>query len=115
MTDVSQTQLEADTTRVEFPKPKTKIRVGSWNVRTLHTAGKFQQVLREMESYSIIYYGQTDHQHRGGVAIIINRKVEKYLLDWKPISDRLIRARFNPKFAKLMLRTNRRCRGGDQG
>ena len=29
----------------------------------------------------------------------MNRKVDKYLLDWKPISDRLIKARFNSKFA----------------
>ena len=55
MMDVSQTQLEADTSRVELLKPKTKKRVGCWKVRTLN-------------------------QHRGGVAIIMNRKVENSCL-----------------------------------
>ena len=79
---------------------KNKIRVGSWNVRTLYQAGKLQQVLREMENYkvellcvsearwidsgkrtlssghTILYSGRSDNQHRGGVAIV-TRKVEK--------------------------------------
>ena len=53
MKDVSQTQMEADTPRVERLEPKTKVRVGSRNVRTLYQAGKLQQVLREMESYNV--------------------------------------------------------------
>ena len=48
MKDVSQTQLEAGT-----PQPKRKIRVGSWNVRTLYQVEKLQQVLREVECYNI--------------------------------------------------------------
>ncbi|KAI0233499.1 hypothetical protein LSAT2_016251, partial [Lamellibrachia satsuma] len=91
----------------------------------LYQAGKLQQVLREMENYkvellcvsearwidsgkrtlssghTILYSGRTDNQHRGGVAIIVTRKVEKTLLEWKPINDRLLKARFNSKFAKL--------------
>ena len=51
--------------------------------------------------HTILYSGQTDQHHRSRVAMIMNRKVEKSLLDWKPISDRLIKARFNFKFAKL--------------
>ena len=104
---------------------KTKIRVGSLNVRTLYQTRKLQQVLREVESYNIVllcvsearwiysgkrtsstghtilYSGQTDHQHRGGVATIMDGKLENVLLDWKPISNRLNKARFNCKFAKL--------------
>ena len=51
--------------------------------------------------YTILYSGRSDNQHRGGVAIIVTRKVEKTLLEWKPINDRLLKARFNSKFAKL--------------
>ena len=64
---------------------QTKIRVGSWNARTLYKAGKLQKVMREMENYNvellcvsearwidsgkrtlstghtILYSGQTDH------------------------------------------------------
>ena len=53
MKDGSQTQLGADTLRVELLKPKNKIRVGSWNMRILYQAGKLQQVLREMENYKV--------------------------------------------------------------
>ena len=101
MKDGSQTRSGADTPREEPLKPKNKIRVGSWNVRTLYQAGKLQQVLREMENYkvevlcvsearwidsgkrtlssghTILYSGRSDNQHRGGVAIIVTREVEK--------------------------------------
>ena len=53
MKSVSQTHFEADTPRVEFLKPKAKLRVGSWNVKYLYQAGMLQRVLREMESYNI--------------------------------------------------------------
>ena len=54
--------------------------------------------------HTILYSGQTDHQHRSVVAIIVTSKVEKVLLDWKPISDRvMIKTRFNSKFAKLIM------------
>jgi len=51
MKDVSQIQSEADPPRVEFLKAKTKIRVGSWNMRTLYQTGKHQQVLRGIENH----------------------------------------------------------------
>ena len=125
MKDGSQTRSGADTPRAELLKPKNKIRVGSWNLRTLYQAGKLHQVLQEMENYevellcvsearwidsrkrilssghTILYSGRSDNQHRGGVAIIVTRNVEKTLLEWKPINDRLLKARFNSKFAKL--------------
>ena len=43
----SQTRLGADILIADLLTPKYKIRVGSWNVRTLYQAGKLQQVLRE--------------------------------------------------------------------
>ena len=118
---------------VELLKPKSKIRLGFWNVRILYQAGKLLQELQVLcvsearwidsgkrtltRGHSILYSGQTDHQHRRGVAIIVTRKVAKSPIDWKPISDRLTKARFNSKFAKgdsdCLLCTNGRCRGGD--
>ena len=95
---------------VDLLTPKYKIR----NVRTLYQAGKPQQVLREMTNYkveilcvsearwtdsgrqilasghTIFYSGGTDNLHRGGVAVIVTRKVEKTLLEWKPVNDRLM-------------------------
>ena len=123
----SQTRLGADISMADLLTPKYKIRVGSWNVRTLYQAGKLQQVLREMTNYkveilcvsearwtdsgrrilasghTIFYSGRTDNLHRGGVAVIVMRKVEKTLLEWKPVNDRLMKVRFNSKFAKLTI------------
>ena len=123
----SQTRLGADISMTDLLTPKYKIRVGSWNVRTLDQAGKLQQVLREMTNYKmeilcvsearwtdsgrrilasghIIFYScRTDNLHRDGVAVIVTRKVEKTLLEWKPVNDRLMKVRFNSKFAKLTI------------
>ena len=129
MKDGSQTRKGADMQSVDFLKPKCKLKVGCWNVRTLYQAGKLAQLLREMENYNIdllgvsearwtgagkrklisghtvLFSGRPDNQHRGGVAIIINKKHEKSLLEWKPVSDRLIMARFNSKYVKMTLLT----------
>ena len=104
-----------------FPRQNIKKRVGPWNVRTLYQVGKLQQVLREMTNYkveivcvsearwtdsgrrilasghTIFYSGRTDNLHRGGVAVIMTRKVENTLLEWKPVNDRLMKVRFNSK------------------
>ena len=63
-------------------------------MRTLYQAGKLQHVG---------YSGRTDNLHRGGVAVIVTRKVEKTLLEWKPVNDRLMRVILNSKFAKLTI------------
>ena len=123
----SQTRLAADISMADLLTPKYKIRVGSWNVRTLYQAGKLQQVLRQMTNYkveilcvsgarwtvsgrrilasghTIFYSGRTDNLHRGGVAVIVTRKVENILLEWKPVNDRFMKVRFNSKFAKLTI------------
>ena len=49
--------------------------------------------------HTIFYSGRTDNLHRGGVAVIVTRKVENTLLEWKPVNDRLMKVRFNSKFA----------------
>ena len=97
-------------------------RVGSWNVRTLYESSKLRQVLREMERYkldilgisecrwtgsgkmtsqghTVLYSGR--NEHTAGVAIIISKKNKKSLLEWNPIDDRIITARFNSKYTKI--------------
>ena len=53
--------------------------------------------------HTIFYSGHTYNLHRGGVAVIVTRKVEKILLEWKPVNDRLMKVTFNSKFAKLTI------------
>ena len=129
MKDGSQTRKGADMQRVDFLKPKCKLKVGCRNARTLYQAGKLAQVLTKMENYNInllgvsearwteagnrkliswhtiLVSGRPDNQHRGGVAIIINKKHERSLLEWIPVSDRLIMAGFNSRCVKLILLT----------
>jgi len=94
-------------------------------VRTLYQAGKLAQVVKEMKHYNIdllgvsetrwtgsgsqqlasghhmLYSGRSDNHHSRGVAIITSKEVHKSLLEWKPVSERIIMARFNSAYAKL--------------
>ena len=45
--------------------------------------------------------GRSDDQHSEGVALLLNRKTEKALLEWKPFGSRLLKARFHSKYTKL--------------
>ena len=56
------------------------------------------QVVREMENYKI---GRSDNHHSRGVALITTKEVHKSFLEWKPVSERLLKARYNSAFAKL--------------
>ncbi|XP_056021988.1 craniofacial development protein 2-like [Ostrea edulis] len=106
-------------------QPKTTRRVGCWNVWTLYKTGKLVKVVREMEHYKIellgvseagwtgsgskqlvsghqiFYSGRTDDHHSKGVAIITTKEVHRSLLERKPVSERIITARYNSAFAKL--------------
>ena len=99
--------------------------MGCRNVQTLYQTGKLAQVIKEMQSYKIkllvgsgtrwtgsgsrqllsghhiLYSGRADDHHSRSVRIIITKEVHKSLLEWKPISERIIKARYNSAFAKL--------------
>ena len=55
-----------------------------------------------VESDTIIYSGQKDTHHRG-VALIMNRESANTLIEWEPINERLIKARFNSRYCKLTI------------
>ncbi|XP_052271355.1 uncharacterized protein LOC127872060 [Dreissena polymorpha] len=106
-------------------RPESSRLVGCWNVRTLYQTGKLAQVLKKMESYGISLLGvskarrtgfgkrqlasgqtiafsvRSDDQHDQGVALIIDQEGHKTLIEWKPINERLMSARFNSAYAKL--------------
>ena len=42
-----------------------------------------------------------ENAHANGVALILNRSTAKTLIEWEPVSDRIIRARFQSKHYKL--------------
>ena len=119
MTAVSQTWQGVDTPTADSLKPKEKTKIACWNVRTLYQTGKFAQVVREFQNYglnilgvceacwtgsgqralasghTILYSGRLDGHHTEGVALIMSRKMERTLIEWKPSGLRLLKASFN--------------------
>ena len=124
MTQLNESQREVQRQTV-INAPKLQTIFGCWNVRTIYEIGKLAQIAREMKNYrigalgisevrwtgfgktklstgeSIIFSGRDDTQHREKVAIMMTREVEKILLDWKPVNERIIMARFFSKFVKM--------------
>lgn len=45
----------------------------------------------------MLYSGRDDDQHHGGVAIILKKGLEKSMMEWKPISSRLMKIRLKGK------------------
>ena len=107
--------------------PKTAIRIATWNVRTIYETGKAAQVAREMERYKVEILGLSEVRwnmagrttlasgetvlhsgppeenvvHRHGVGFMLTKKASKSLIEWEPVSKRIITACFESKFQKV--------------
>jgi hypothetical protein len=57
--------------------------------------------LRTRDGETILYSGRDDNIHRAGVALVLRRGVEKTMVEWKPLNERLMRARFKGQHGKL--------------
>lgn len=125
MNAANESPWEVCSARRGLLNPKTLVKIGTWNVRSMGGDLRTQQAVKEMKRYNldilgvsearwlgsgkevkdgtaILYAGNNERRERG-VAIMFDQKYEKYLIEWKPVSDRIITARFNSKFAKLTL------------
>ena len=124
MNGASESQEEASS-RNGILNTRTKLKVGCWNVRTMYETGKQAQILNEMKNYklhllgisecrwtgcgksiarsgeTIIHSGRTDNKHKQGVAIIMNKQTAKSLIEYNPVNERIIRARFHAKKGKV--------------
>jgi hypothetical protein len=129
LTDDSQTPRGAGISMAEILRPTHKTKIGCWNVRTMFQASKLEQVTKESERYNIdilgisearwtgagkrrlttghtlLYSGRSDDQHLQGVALLMTKEVESSLIEWNPISERLLTARFHSRFTKLTIIT----------
>lgn len=88
-------------------------RIGTWNVRSMFQAGKIHNTIKEMQrlsisvlgisemrwpkqgrctidEYTVYYSGEGNDRHQSGVALIVNKEIEKAIIQCTPISDRLI-------------------------
>ena len=127
MINVGESRLEARVGRASLLDAKTRLLIRTWNVRTMFDTLRTMQVIREMQRYklhilgvsecrctgfgqhltatgeTILYSGRDDNHHSAGVALILKRGLKNTLIEWQPVNERLIRARFNGKHAKLSI------------
>ena len=66
-----------------------------------HWTGQGKVVLEGGDT--IIYSGREDDNHGGGVGILMTRFAARSLIDWTPISERIITARFYSKHVKMTI------------
>ena len=102
---------------------KSKIRIGCLNVRTLYQAGKLAQLTKEMRRYKLsiigvcesrwntfgkvttssgetyLYSGKEREEdvYTHGVGLLLSKDAAKSLIEWEPVSERIITARFTSK------------------
>ena len=117
MTGSGQSQEEATAMIMGAVSTKTSTLISFWKVRTMYEQGKMAQAIAEMKRYkldilgisesrgtksgrmktgmgeTILFSGRQDDLHHEGVAIILKKGMEKYLMEWKPVNCRIILAR----------------------
>ena len=116
-------KLEARGRKVSLANPKRTFRIECWNVRTMFAGGRTAMAVNEMRRYKlsilgvsevrwlsfgrvrtskgeVILYSGAEEIHHRGVGIILNREAQECLMEWAPINERIIRARFYSRFAK---------------
>ena len=52
---------------------------------------------------TVLYSGREDDLHHEGVAIIMKKGMEKYLMEWKPVNSRIIQARLKGRQSNLSI------------
>ena len=108
--------------------PKACVKIGQWNVRKMFKTGKCSQVIKEMQRYGINILGVSEMRwnscgkmrvatrktvlysgmdeggdHVKGVGFIFYKEAAQCLLEWEPVSDRIIRARFNWRWQQVTI------------
>lgn len=105
---------------------KQRIMIGTWNVRTLSSPSRLEQVCKEFDSYKLdilglsetrwldkgskqlqsghtfIYSGHTSNKING-VGLLLSANAKKALIEYVPFSDRIVKARLNSKYRKITI------------
>ena len=101
-------------------------RIATWNVLTLKQTGSAALLSRELTKYNItiaglcetrwpgsgeccvddhyfVWSGPVDGTGRRGVALAVPKRIRRCLVSWRPISERLLYARFLHRHGKLSI------------
>lgn len=110
--------------RIPGRKTKTRLKIGTWNVRTLYDTGRLKNLLLEMQrldiqmmgvcetrwpdstnfnsdDYAIYTSGTHDGSHRNGVAVILNKSLNNSVRNFVPLSDRVMLLQLTTKPVNL--------------
>ena len=100
---------------------KQPLQIATWNVLSLYRAGLGREVVTELKKYKVdiaamqevrwpgigeckicgfklLYTGRQDDVHREGVALCLSPRAQRALIEFKPINERLLSARFKGKW-----------------
>src|SRR5664279_4088214 len=106
-------ELDRNAKRENIFSPKSNISIGTWNVRTLKTEESLCITERELSRYHcdivgisethrqgteeltiqdhlFVGQGRTDGIHRSGVGFLLSKKAQAALIEFSPVSDRLV-------------------------
>lgn len=104
--------------QMKLLSPKSRLRFGTWHVRTMYEQGRCAEIVKEMKRYNlsilgvsemrwntfgslwtatgetILYSGNPneDDPRVKGVGLILSRAAVYSLLAWEPVSERIITA-----------------------
>lgn len=99
---------------------KTRTRIGQWNVRTLTDDARLDQLEQQMQRYKLEIVGLSETRWRdcgdhttkngntllycgkpnkceGGVALLLTREIKRSLMEWNPVSHRILTARIRTR------------------
>ncbi|XP_062595719.1 craniofacial development protein 2-like [Saccostrea cucullata] len=95
--------------------PKNITKSGLWKLRTMFQIGKTANIVREFNRYKLDIMGEVRwtgfgelkitsgdsgaEEHHRRVGLILSRKSRQSLMEWNPVNDRNISARFFSRFA----------------
>ena len=121
---LGQNQQEAQRPMRPIVASQRQTSIGCWNVRTMAEATWTAQVAKGMAEYGIemlgisetrwkgmgsttlqsgvkVVYVGDEEVRQGRVPIMISARAKRALMEWTPISKRIIKARFYSKYKKL--------------
>ncbi len=118
-----------EATKWRLLTPKSTINIGTWNIRTMNTSEKANNIASEMRAYNLRILGLAETRwtqsgetklttgemilhsghpeegahHTEGVALMLSKEAQKSLLGWEPVNSRIMTAKFSTSNRRIAL------------